>query len=457
MAGEISDLVVKIVFDTSGVTTGVAKATDGLEKVTAGASRTTKEFGKFKNMMLGVFGGNLLTQGVNGVGRALEDMKQAVLDAQVEQNRLNLAMKNAGVGTEANTAAVEKNISAYASLGFTHAAANQAMGTLITATGNVTESNKLLAISADLARYKHIDLNTAATILARGTQGSAKAFRELGITLDTTLPKNKAIAKAFDELNAKIGGQATAYTKTFAGQQEVLKERINSVAVKLGTALFPILSKVMGLFLKAVDWIGKNSTALGVFLGIVGTIIVYLKGWAMAQAALNLIMDANPITLWIIGLTALAVVFVTLWNHVKVFREAFSAMLAIVVAGIGYLIGALGSVFKFISHIPIIGSHFKGVSTAVNDAAKSVGKFSESIDKLGNKQIKAPAIAGGITGVVAPGASTGITGSVPGGNAVKGKGSKGPSIKQQEKGVVNVNVHYDGTKVATQKILYGGN
>jgi hypothetical protein len=462
MAGDISNYKVEIIFDTSSVSAGVSKATEGLNKIHASASRTTQEFGKFKNMMLGVFGGNLLTQGFNGVGKALEDMKQAVLDAQVEQNRLNLAMKNAHVNTEANTAAVEKNISAYSRLGFTHAAANQAMGTLITATGNITESNKLLAMSADLARYKNIDLNTAATILARGTQGSVKAFKELGITLDTNIPKNKAIAKGFDELNAKIGGQAVAYTKTFAGEQEVLKERINSVAVKLGTALFPILTKVMGIFLKAVDWISKNAGALGVFLGIVGTIVIALKGWAIAQAALNLVLDANPISLWIIGLTALGVLFVTLWNHVKTFREAMAGALASIVAGIGYLIGALGSVFKFISHIPIIGSHFKGVSNAVNSAAKSVGNFADSIDKLGNKQIKPSSVLGGIAGVVAPGASTGIVGNVPSGNKTTKGSSTKVSVKKAEKGIVTssagattVNVYVDGNKAAAKAIQVG--
>ena len=44
---------------------------------------------------------------------------------------------------------------------------------------------------------------TAAQTLARGTTGSAKAFKELGITLDSNLPKNEAIAKAFDQLNQK--------------------------------------------------------------------------------------------------------------------------------------------------------------------------------------------------------------------------------------------------------------
>ena len=465
MAGDISNYKVEIIFDTSSVSAGVAKATEGLNKIHNTSSRTSKEFGKLKDMIFGVFGGNLLTQGMNGVGKALEDMKQAVLDAQVEQNRLNLAMKNAHVNTEANTVAVEKNISAYSKLGFTHAAANQAMGTLITATGNVTQANKLLAISADLARYKNVDLNTAATILARGTQGSVKAFKELGITLDTNLPKNKAIAKAFDELNAKIGGQAVAYTKTFAGEQDVLKERINSLAVKLGTALFPILTKVMGIFLKAVDWISKNSGALGVFLGLVGTIVIALKGWAIAQAALNLVLDANPISLWIIGLTALGVLFVTLWNHVKTFREAMAGALASIVAGIGYLIGALGSVFKFISHIPIIGSHFKGVSNAVNSAAKSVGSFADSIDKLGNKQIKPSSVLGGIAGVVAPGASTGIAGNVAGGNkAPKGaSGSSKVSVKKAEKGLATsgagattlVNVYVDGAKAVPKAIQVG--
>jgi hypothetical protein len=105
----------------------------------------------------------------------------------------------------------------------------------------------------DLARYKHIDLGTAATILARGTQGSAKAFKELGITLDTHIPKQQAINKAMDQLQQKIGGQAQAYLGTLAGKLAVLKSQFS---------LLKNLAQFSYLFLKKLLVLSANTQKL---------------------------------------------------------------------------------------------------------------------------------------------------------------------------------------------------
>ena len=97
----------------------------------------------------------------------------------------------------------------------------------------------------DLARYKHIDLATAADILARGTQGSAKAFREMGVTLDTHLPKQQAINKAMDEMSQRISGQNAAYLDTFAGKMSVLTANAEKLAEQIGSVLLPIISGII--------------------------------------------------------------------------------------------------------------------------------------------------------------------------------------------------------------------
>ena len=435
---DIPPLNVRVTIDASGVQAGVTKATAGLNQISERASRLTGAFGSLKTTMLGVLGGNILTTGVMAIGHELNAMKQETIDLQQQTIRLNQALSGVGITSEATQKAVYNNADAYYLLGFQGSEAISAMGTLVTATGDVTQANKLMAMSADLARYKNISMEDSAKILARGTQGSAKAFKELGITLDTTIPKNQAIAKAFDELNKKIGGQATAYTKSFAGQMDILKERMDQVFQTVSAKVLPVLAAFLG-------YLTNNGRALLIYGGIVLTIIGVIKTygavmfaiksiqqayafWTYAQAAstnvltfavygLNAAIKANPVGFLVTAIMALGVAFVWAWNKFEGFRKGVVAGIQIVVSGFGYLIGGVAKLIRAMSYIPGMGA-LKGIADGIDKMAVSIGKYSDSLDKLSDKKIKPPSIIGAIT----PGAKTGIVGNIVGGDVMGGGG-----------------------------------
>jgi hypothetical protein len=396
--------------------------------------------------MLGVFGGNLLTGAVFAIGRELNAMKQETIDLQTSTVRLNQALSGIGITSEKVQKAVYNNADAYYQLGFEGSEAITAMGTLVTATGSVEQANKLMAMSADLARYKHIDMTTASTILARGTQGSARAFKELGITLDTTIPKNQAISKAFDELNKKIGGQAQAYTKTFAGQMAIVKERFDQVFQTVSAKVLPVLAAFLG-------YITTNGKALLIYGGIVLTIIGIIKTygavtlamksiqqayafWTYAQAAstsvltfamygLNAAIKANPIGFIVTAVIALGVAFVAAWNKFEAFRKGIVKGIQIVVNGFGYLIGTIATMLNALGKVPGFG-WAKEAGKNLDKAADGVRKYSDSLDSLSNKKIKPPSIIGGIK----PGDPTGIKGNIVGGDTMGGGGGGGSNTIQ---------------------------
>ena len=347
MAGEVPPLNVEILVSLGNLTNAVNEATAGLNKIGDTAKAQTSKFDALKTTMLGVFAGNLMTQGAQVLEQGLRDAIKAVEDTQVATERLSTALNNAGQNTAANRDEIQKTSETMTELGFSTAATEGAYGTLITATNSTTEATKLMAMAADLARYKHEDLATAAQTLARGTTGSAKAFKELGITLDSNLPKNEAIAKAFDELNQKIGGQAVGYTHTFAGEMEILKAKFDDVAVKVGAVVMPILTKLMefitNVAIPAITWIVKMLFA------------------------------------WEIEL-------VKLWNTNEGFRDVVVTVMKAIVEAIGYVVGAIGKLVEAASHIPIIGSQFKGVADGINGAAKSIGTFAQGLDNLVSKK-----------------------------------------------------------------------
>lgn len=422
----IPPLNVKVNIDASGVATGVNKATAGLEQISDRSKKVSSAFGSLRTTILGVFGGNLLTNAVFAVGRELNAMKQEAIDLQTASTRLNGALAGVGVTSEKLQKDVFTSADAYYQLGFQGSEAVNAMGTLVTATGSVSQANKLLAISADLARYKHIDMNTAATVLARGTQGSARAFKELGITLDTTLPKNKAIEKAFDELNKKIGGQAQAYTKTFAGQMAILKEKFDNFAQAIGAVVIPIITRFISIISGIANYVSKNSAALQVFLGLTLAVTAALKGTAIVMA---IIQGINPFTYIVLGAVAAAAIFVKLWNTFDWFRKGMSTGLAVLVAAFGYLIGIIAKLIRVLSFIPGFG-FLKNVAKDADAAAKSVGNLADKVEGLGKKKITTPKLPK-ITGAVTPGQPTGIKGGLgTAGDKTPGGGGGGSQTVQ---------------------------
>jgi len=170
---------------------------------------------------------------------------------------------------------------------------------------------------------------------------------------------NKAQAEyeeTLSTLGAKIEPVTTTVKQGFTGiLQEVLKlveganieswiEKIKSAFAYLKDEVLPMVVDAFKFLGEAigtvVEWVKKLSpllTGLGVALaglalaGLIqnfGAIVGGLKTWAMstklvtaAQWLLNAAMNANPISLVIIAITALVAAFVVLWKKSDKFRE----------------------------------------------------------------------------------------------------------------------------------------
>lgn len=417
---EIPPLNVKVVVNASGVSAGVAQATAGLEKISARAttaqSRMTSLGLSFKTLASGL----IATGGIIALTNAIRGMRDEAIATEVELARLDTVLDNVGVTAENDQAKIADYAGSFEKLGFGGSTAISAMATLVTATGSVEQSTRLMGIAADYARFKHIGLDSAARLMARGTQGAARAFKEMGITLDASLPKNEAIAKAFDELNKKIGGSATKYTETFAGRMEVLRERFEAFLENAIMPLLPYLTKFAGILVGMAAWIQENSSALKVYGGIILVVTAYLKGMAIIS---SIIAGINPFTWIVIGVIAAGVAFVKLWNTFEGFRKAMATGLAVVVMAIGYLVGGVSTLIKLMSKLPGMG-FLKGVAEGADGIAKNLNAAATSIEKMSNKKLTVPKIPT-MPDFVKPGDKTGITGNVTGGNTAGGTGGSG--------------------------------
>lgn len=307
---------------------------------------------------------------------------------QLEQAyaRLGQTLAAVGLSTEQNRTRLADASQAMEMLGFDAANAADAFAILIQTTKDVETSQKLMATAADLARARQMDLTTAARLLSRAQAGNNRIFTMFGIQVDKNKDKITATKEAMDKLTKVIGGQAEAYTKTFAGQLAVLGKQIENVAEGIGAALLPYLMKFIAFIQKAGKFLNEHREILVGIAFVIGTVLVAavvnltkkLYAQAIAWAAANW-----PITLIIASVIALASAFVWAWNKFDWFRKGIVEGMKILLKWWGFLLRAIGAVAEGFLQIVTgpLRLLLKGLGF-FNDDAK---KMSQELDKLPKK------------------------------------------------------------------------
>ena len=128
----------------------------------------------------------------------------------------------------------------------------------------------------------------------------------------------------------KITGIINSIGEFVTGGLDVLKTVVPPVVsaisglVSVISTLAPVLIGA-GAALATLHFASVISGAGG-FVAWITKIVTGTKLWTMAQAALNLVMRANPITLIIAGIVALVAIILYLWNTNEGFRNAVIAI-----------------------------------------------------------------------------------------------------------------------------------
>jgi len=341
---------------------------------------------------------------------------KSLMDIEKSYNRLGQAMSNQGLATKENLQATSELVDSYESLGFGSEKAADAMTVLVTATGDLTKSQNLLATSANLARAQSISLEDASRALVRAQAGNIKLFTQFGIKLDATKPKAQALAEAMGKLETRLKGQADAYAKTTAGQLAILKEGFGDLAEAVGGPVLVALNKFIaginktGKFLADHQGIlfGVATVIVGVMIPAVVTLTKKLYANAVAWAVAN-----APLLAIIASIAALGAAFVWAWNKFDWFRKGFATGLQQMVKGIGYLVKAFAQVaegmIKFflkpfqlllqgLSKLPKVGKYaqtaldfldkgIEGVGNTIDSAGNKIVDFGEGLYDLSNKKI----------------------------------------------------------------------
>jgi len=176
--------------------------------------------------------------GIDGVKAAIED--------EAAQLRLASALRAATGATDAQIRATEDYISKTSlATGVADDELRPALQRLALSTKDTGKAQELLALALDVSKGSGKDLETVANALGKAQDGNTTSLGRLGLGLS----KAELATLSFEQLQTKLsdlfGGAAARNAQTFQGRIDVLKNGFNEAKEAVGTALLPIIEKLI--------------------------------------------------------------------------------------------------------------------------------------------------------------------------------------------------------------------
>lgn len=206
--------------------------------------------------------------------------------------------------------------------------------------------------------FKNLDPNTKATIgnivkIAAVVGPALILFSKLVGTV-------KDVADAFKIVGSKIS-KAKGLITGFGGAVKAGLTTLGSFVKTLGTAALNFGKLAIQAALSTAKFIAQKAAMLA------STIAT--NAMAVAQAALNLVMSMNPITLIIIAIVALIAIIVLLWTKCEWFRDGVMAVINAIWSVIQTVATFIGNIFQTVFNV------VSGVFNAIWSVVQTVFNF----------------------------------------------------------------------------------
>lgn len=258
---------------------------------------------------------------LGGLAAAGFDAAQAAMEDQQAQVELARQLKISTGESDKAVKAVEGWISASsAATGVADDELRPALASLARATGSLQWSQDLLALSLDVSAATGKDLATVSDAIGKAANGSTKGLKSLDASLIPLIKDGASTDELFQILGSTFEGAAGEKANTAAGKFARLKLSLNETKESIGAALLPAIESVIPYLERMASWASEHQTTFLVIAGVIGglaaaivTANVAIKAWEIAtklataaQWLWNAALNANPISLVVIGLAALA-------------------------------------------------------------------------------------------------------------------------------------------------------
>lgn len=109
-----------------------------------------------------------------------------------------------------------------------------ALTTLVNATGDAAEAQRLMSLALDVSAGSGRDLSSVTTALSKAANGQTTALRRLGVPLSDAAVKSGDLRAITSELNDVFGGQAAKAANTYEGRIKRLGVAFGELQESLG-------------------------------------------------------------------------------------------------------------------------------------------------------------------------------------------------------------------------------
>ncbi|CAB4184472.1 hypothetical protein UFOVP1573_38 [uncultured Caudovirales phage] len=209
----------------SGVMRGIGKQMGSLGK-TGGAV--------FKTIAAGAaIAAAAITTAFGLAAKFTKSAIEAAIADDAEQQKLIATLKARGATTEEATKRVNELIAAGQKLAFTDSETRKGYEIATSFAKKYANQQKILTTAQDLARAKNISLEAATKLVGRAFAGNTGALSRYGIQIE----KGAKGVEALGAINKKVAGVAEQYSKTFAGQFDIVRDSINETVESIGMAI----------------------------------------------------------------------------------------------------------------------------------------------------------------------------------------------------------------------------
>lgn len=226
-----------------------------------------------------------------GVSMAFKDIVNAATDAQKEMAKFDALMQNTFGKTPEVLDEMKQGVldtaEAFIKLGFDDEATANAMAKSIVVTKDLTESQKEMALAADFARLKGIGIEESQRVLQMAYMGNQRVLKQYGIELEDSATK----MEIFTAIQNVAGGQAEAFSNTYAGASAKFAVEFENLKETLGEVFLPILTQVFSKLSEFVNYLNSSDLAwfrtavqglgwvLGEFATLVGSVVMQVIAW----------------------------------------------------------------------------------------------------------------------------------------------------------------------------------
>jgi hypothetical protein len=287
-----------------------------------------------------------------GLAVALGDATRAAMEDQQEQAALALTLQNVTGAGAAQTAQVEKQISAMSrASGVADTEYRKALEALVRGTKDVGIAMNDMNLVMDISTATGMDSASVADALAKAYQGNFKALRSLSPEMSTMIKEGASLNEVMDVLGGTFGGATAASAETAAGKMKILSNSIGETKESIGAALLPVVEAVLPILNKFAMWAQDNPKAFLAIAAAIGAV-------AAAIVVTNIAMALNPFSLIAAGVALLIVALVAAYNKFEWFRDGVNAIVNTVIgffAGmVNAAIGAVNAIISAYNSIPLL-------------------------------------------------------------------------------------------------------